>query len=350
MKTNNTDIPFGTLLSYQRPYIYRTSSITSTCIKMAVLLFIQLVVLLYTGSIAAVNVILFSFMGALLAGGVQFYVSRVPVYTLFPSLLAGLVAGFLFPENYPKLSALILVFFIILIANFVFSGFVNNWVNPVILIIVIAWFTGKKYFPSILIDLDSLVSRNPSLSFVQDSKLSFEFFDSPITDFLNKTVFNWFSVSLPNGYVSFLWDNHSIVPAFRFNFLNIVSSIVLFSDDSKDTIVPSLFLFVYIILVRLFAPFLAGGSLNTGDMILALFSSGTLFFAVFVIGWFGTLPMTFIGRVFLGVFAGIAAFLVTGAGTSFTGMAFTVLLCNLLNLFIRMIEDKKNMAKLVSRV
>ena len=42
MKTNNTDIPFGTLLSYQRPYIYRTSSITSTCIKMAVLLFFDI--------------------------------------------------------------------------------------------------------------------------------------------------------------------------------------------------------------------------------------------------------------------------------------------------------------------
>jgi len=350
MKTNNTQIPFGSKLSYQRPYIYRTSSITSTCVKMAVLLFLQLAALVYTGSTAAVHVILCSFLGAVLAGVVQYFISHVPVYTLFPSLLTGLVSGFLFPENYPKFAALVLVFIIILIVNYVFSGFVNNWVNPVILIIVIAWFTGKKYFPSILIDIDSLVSRNPSLLFVQDSKLNMSFLDSPVTDFLNRTIFGWLKVSLPNGYVSYLLDNHSIVPAFRFNLLNIVSSIVLFSDDTSDAMVPSLFLFVYLVLVRLFAPFLAGGSFNTGDMILALFSSGTLFFAVFIIGWFGTLPMTFAGRVILGVFAGVMAFLVTGAGTSFTGMTFTVLLCNLLNLFIRMIEDKKNMARLVSRM
>ncbi|MCQ2578123.1 MAG: RnfABCDGE type electron transport complex subunit D [Treponema sp.] len=350
MKTNDIDIPFGTRTSYQRPYIYRTSSITSTCIKMAVLLLLQLAVLVYTGSYAAVHVILCSFLGAVLAGVVQYYVSHVPLYTLFPSLLAGLLSGFLFPENYPRFAALILVFFLILIINFVFSGFVNNWVNPVILITVLAWFTGKKYFPSILIDLDSLFSRNPSLMFVQDSKLAFGFLDSPVTDFLNKTIFGWFKVSLPNGYLSFFWDNHSIIPAFRFNFLNIISSIVLFSDDTSDALVPSLFLFVYLVLVRLFAPFVAGGALNTGDMILALFSSGTLFFAVFIIGWFGTLPMTLSGRIILGIFAGLTAFLVTGAGTSFTGMTFTVLLCNLVNLFIRMIEDKKNMAKLVSRM
>ena len=92
-----------------------------------------------------------------------------------------------------------------------------------------------------------------------------------------------------------LWDTHSIIPAFRFNLLTIIASIVLFSDNSFSLLIPSIFLLIYALLVRMFFPYMAGGDFNQGDIVLAILTSGTLFVAVFMILLFGTHPMTIIG-------------------------------------------------------
>lgn len=349
MKEIKTDIPFNTKISFQRPYIYQTSSISATCIKIMALLLLQFILLITTKSYSAVTIIVCTLLASLCTSAIQFFAAKVPLYSLIPTVLEGFMVGFLFPENYPPFTAFVLVFIILVIVHFVFRGFANNWVNPVIMIICVAWFVGKKYFPSILIDTQSIVSRNPSLFFVQDSKQAIGFFDPVVTEFLNKYIFHLFKVSIPQGYVSFFWDNHSIIPAFRFNFLTLLSSVYLFSDDSIELMIPSVFLVTYAALVRFFAPMIAGGSFNTGDIILCLFSSGTLFFSFFLLCWYGTIPMTRGGKFILAVTGGVVAFLVVGAGTSFTGMIFTILFCNLLNLIIRMIEDKKNTTALSSR-
>lgn len=349
MKEIKIDIPFKTKLSFQRPYVYQKSSISAVCIRMMVFLVLQFIVLIHSKSYSAVGVISTTLSAAICASAVQYFVSKVPLYSLIPTILEGFMCGFLFPENYPLFAAFVLVFLVLLIINYVFSGFANNWANPIVLIVIVAWFVGKKYFPAILLDPQNLITRNPSLFFVQDSKQSIAFFDPAVTDFLNKYVFHYFKVSIPQGYVSFLWDNHSIIPAFRFNFLTLIASVYLFSDDSVEILIPSVFIVTYCALVRLFAPMLAGGAFNSGDIILCLFSSGTLFFTVFVLGWYGTVPMTKGGKFILAVSGGVVAFLVVGAGTSFIGMAFTVLFCNLLNLILRLIEDNKNYARLASR-
>jgi electron transport complex protein RnfD len=116
---------------------------------------------------------------------------------------------------------------------------------------------------------------------------------------------------------------------------------VLFADNSFSVLIPTIFLFVYALFVRLFIPFVSGGEFNQGDVILALLTSGTLFVAVFMIQWFGTHPMTVVGKVIYAIFAGLYAFILIGGGTSPVGMVYLIVVCNIINLLIRLIEEKR---------
>ena len=77
-------------------------------------------------------------------------------------------------------------------------------------------------------------------------------------------------------------------------------------------------------------------------MILALLTSGILFSSVFLIQWYGTIPVTVFGKVLLGVITGIIAFAIIGCGTSPVGMAYTIICSNIICMVIRIFEEKKN--------
>ena len=143
-----------------------------------------------------------------------------------------------------------------------------------------------------------------------------------------------------------MWDTHSLIPAFRFNIVTILSSIVLFCDGGISPLIPGIFIGVYAVLVRLFFPALNGGLLNTGDIILAIGTSGTIFCSVFLLQWFGTHPITLTGKILFAVISGIIAFLIVGCGTSPIGMIYTIVISNILNLLIRVVEEKNNVLRL----
>ena len=140
-------------------------------------------------------------------------------------------------------------------------------------------------------------------------------------------------------YVSLFWDSHSTIPAFRFNLLTIVSSIVLLSTEVLSPIIPAVFMAVYASLVKIFAPVFYDGFLFSGDIILALLSSGTLFCAFFLLPWHGTTPYTNRGKWCYAFIAGILAFFILGAGLSPSGFAFAILIVNVLSLFIQNVEN-----------
>ena len=48
------------------------------------------------------------------------------------------------------------------------------------------------------------------------------------------------------------------------------------------------------------------------------------------------------GKVVLGILSGIAAFAIVGAGTSPIGMAYTVMISNIISMIIRVFEEKHN--------
>lgn len=336
MKENNIK-----LLSNTNPFIYLCDSMTTMTYKLLILLLIQFAALIISKSYDSVFVIFFSFLGAFSACLLYYFITKESFYKSLDILIQGLFIGFFLPGSFP----LPAVFFITFVILFMFKVYVrnsNNWVNPAILTIIVAYFVGKIYFPGFTISFDLLTTKNPSVTLISSGTFPIFSFDSTITNFLNTYILSLFKVSIPEGLISLLWDTNAAIPAFRFNLLTILSTIVLFCNNFVMGIIPMFFVIVYSVMVRLFAPFCYGGSFNSGDIILALLTSGTLFTATFMMQYPGTIPISIKGKIIYGITAGLLAFFISGEGTSPIGMAYTILICNVFNLFLRYLEDINN--------
>lgn len=324
-----------------KPFIYQQPSISAVTTRVLILLLLQVIMLFITKSYAAIFVILASTIGSVCAHLIYFSITKEKNYSFITTICQGIMIGMLLPHSYPVFTVFFISFFTFLIYKYVFDEKENFWINIVAVTVLIAYFIGTYYFPGFLINSELFPQKNPSVVLIQNGAFPIYDFDTTITGFLNNYVFSHLKVNLPEGFVSLFWDTNSIIPAFRFNLLTIIASIVLFSENSFSVLIPSIFLIVYCCLVRLFFPMLNGGEFNQGDVLLALLTSGTLFFAVFIIQWFGTNPMTIIGKIIYAVFAGINAFVIIGCGTSPIGIVYITFICNILNLLIRFVEEKK---------
>ncbi len=325
-----------------KPYVYSIPSISSVSIKFLILMSIQASMLLFTKSYNAFFVVLTSLIASILASVINYYVSKEPFYNIMNIALQGIVIGLLLPETYPLPMVFVISFATIIVSRIIVFKGINSWINIPAISVIIAWYIGNIFFPQFALTSELLTVRNTSVYLIQSGYFPIYSFDTPITAFLNKYIFSITNVTIPEGFVSLFWDNHSLIPAFRFNLVTLISSIILFSDNSFSLIIPSCFIAVYTILVRLFVPYLFGGSINQGDMLLALLTSGILFSAFFLLQWYGTIPVSVSGKVILGIISGIIAFVIVGCGTSPIGMAYTIILSNIICMIIRIFEEKKN--------
>lgn len=342
LKSINIDNKLQSKFHLIKPYIYFRPSISAVTIRILILLTIQVVVLAFTKSYSALFVIIASVLGAACAAALNYLFTREALFNIMNIITQGLLIGLLIPENYPVVTIFFISFLSLFVSRTIFFRSINSWINVPAVAVIIAWFIGRKYFPEFLITSELIPLRNSSLYLIQSGAFQIHDFDTAITNFLNTYIFSFFDITVPDGFISMFWDTHSVIPAFRFNLITIISSIVLFSDNAFSGIIPTLFLIVYGVLVRLFAPFIFGGSINQGDVILAMLTSGTLFCATFLIQWYGTVPISTFGKILLGIFSGVMAFVIIGCGTSPVGMVFTVLITNIINLIIRSFEEVSN--------
>lgn len=339
MKNQNKIEKLNNKAAQVKPFIYKKPSISEISTRMLILLSIQIIMLIVTKSYQSLIVAAVAIIGAVAAASLDFALTKRRLYTSITLLVQGIMIGLLLPESYPPVTVFFLSFAVLFVFKYFCSNSENTWINMVAIAIVIAWFIGRKFFPSFLVTKSMLSLKNPSQLLIQNGTFQVYGFDSAITNFLNTHILNYLKVSLPEGYISLMWDSHSVIPAFRFNIITIVSAVFLFADGAFSLIISGMYLLVYAVLVRLFVPFLNGGFFNSGDVLLALFTSGTLFCATFVLQWVGTTPMTIVGKIIYGILAGIIAFLIVGCGTSPVEMVYMVLICNILNLVINVAEE-----------
>ena len=329
------------------PYIYSSPSISSISIRFIILLTLQIFMLVFTRSYDALIVVFSAILGSAVAAGINCVIHKKEYYQIMNMVIQGMLIGLLLPETFPPLPVFFITFLTLFFSRHLIFKSVNSWLNMVAFAVLIAWVTGRNYFPGFLVTSDILSLRNSSIYLLQNGTFPIYNFDSTITSVLNSTVFSIFRVSIPEGFVSMLWDSGNVIPAFRFTLLTIISSVIVFSDNTFSGIVPVIFLLSYTILVRLFCPLIFGGLFNQGDIILALSSSGILFCTVFLIQWFGTVPVTISGKIISGLSLGVCSFLIIGCGTSPIGMMYTILINNIITLYIRSIEERKCQSGLV---
>ena len=349
MSENKTKTPSDNGKKYRnliiRPFTYIHHSVGTESVVMLVLLGIQILMLALTKSFSAIAVICAAAAGSVIANFIDRKCTflKPQCYFTYPiSIVQGLVIGMLIPETYPPLTVFLITLLVMIIIKHFFGGFSYSLVNPSVFAVAVLWLAGAYLFGQIELTADMLTSRNPSQQLIESGIFPTAAFDSSVTETLNNAIFSLFKVSIPDGYASLFWDTHSVIPAFRFNLVTLVSSIVLFSMDGMKIVISSFFLAVYLLLIRFVSPVFFQGIPFQGDMLLALLTGGTLFTATFVLNWYGTVPSSLNGKIIYGILAGTAAFFIAGCGTSPAGMAFTVLLINFASILIQFYENDSN--------
>lgn len=328
-----------------RPFKYMTDSVLMEATKMIALLLVQIVLLFISKSYSSLLIVLAAVLGSL---GADFFSHKLfhnednDEYSFIVSIAHGMITGLLVPSTYSPLTVIIATFFTMLVVKHFFGGFSYEWVNPAVFSVVVLWIIGARLFPEYLVNMDILAVRNPSQILIENGTLPQYAFDPEITDALNASVFRLFKVSIPNGYVSLFWDNQSIIPAFRFNFVTLLSSVVLFAGNLIKCVIPGIFLAVYLALVRIVSPVICNGVAFQGDILLAFLTGGTIFFSVFVLSWYGTVPISLTGKIIYAFLAGLTAFLIAGPGTSPCGLIFTVLVSNIFSIVIQQWESRRD--------
>lgn len=323
-----------------KPFSYLKPSLNSMLIAFVIVLLPQIIMLAITGSYKSLIIIVCSILGAVVSNFLYAFFKKVSNFSYLSSLVQGIVIGMLLPYSYNPVAVFFITAASIFLSKYIFGGFASCWANPAAVTIAVSYFLNVTVFGDYLVTSADLQTRNAALSLINSGAIPLVSVDANITAFLNSSVFSLFKVSIPDGYVSLFWDTHSIIPAFRFNLITLVSSIVLLSLDMVDFIIPACFLLVYSLLVKFLGPVFVGGIAGQGDVILSLLTSGTLFCTLFILQWFGSTPISKIGKMIYGILAGLFAFLIVGFGTSPVGYVFTVLVMNCLSPVIQVVENK----------
>lgn len=323
------------------PFINKSSTFT-TFIWIFIAVLPQVVMLFVTKSFSNLILIASCIAACLLSEFFSFIEKKNIKLSILISCLHGTLIGFFLPAGYPPVSVFFIVLIVKLLMKYGFRETYSSWLNLVILSVITCWFIGQINFPGFLVTKDYLAAKNPSLVLIQEGIFPTFRFDEGFTSFFNDSTFSLFGVSIPQGYISMLWDTNSVIPAFRFNLLTIIASIFLMAMDVFPVKIPLIFLTVYSVLVKYLVPVFTGGIAMHGDMLLALFSSGTLFTAFFMLQWFGTTPLSRKGKIFYGILGGVFAFIFSGCGTSPIGSVVTILFLNITSPIIQYFENKYN--------
>lgn len=255
------------------------------------------------------------------------------------AILTGLLIGFLLPSTLGPVFVFCTAFSGCLLSRAIFGGTGSYWMNPVAVAVALAFLSQRELFPPFLITPETVTAAGDAFGALKIDHFSRIQSDTAITDFFNTVLLGKAGISLPEGYITLFWQSPSPIPAFRYNMLTLLASIVLLSMKIIDWIVPAVFLFTYGLLVYLFTP-VAGGRYGSGDILFALLTGGVLFVAFFILSEFSTAPRTRMGKLISGFAAGIICFLLCGPGGSPAGAAFTVIAVNPLSTIIEYVEKR----------
>lgn len=322
----------------------KSASLKTMCFWLA--LVPQIALLAATASWSSLLIILCCVLGAALSNADAFFEKQNSRLAVAYSLLTGTLTGFFLPSSYPPISAFFITFVFMFAAKRIFGPAGVSWLNPIAFTVTAAWFIGRTPFGGFAISGADLLAKNPSLGLIDGAMLT-NGVDEKITLFLNDSIFHLFNVSIPNGYVSLFWDNHAAIPAFRFTFLTMLSSLFLFAFDFRKAEISLSFVLLYLALVKFASPFFTGAAPMGGDAILAFLSSGVLFTAVFTLQWPGTVPYTVLGKCLFIIISSVLAFVFCGAGTSPVGASITVLFADIVSPALQVLENR-NLKKRLS--
>lgn len=328
------------------PFTYLTPSIKNTSLIILAVLVPQLLLLFITRSYNSLLLIALAVFASIFTEFLSNRLQNQKSLYDFQAIVQGVFIGLLIPSNYPLIPFVCILIISLFLIKYFFGGFSHSWINPVAFTIIVAYLLGLAFFNVDIVFLDYINVKEPITELINQGNFRVLPIDKRIIDFLNKSFFSYLGSEINPGYLSYMWDSYALIPAFRFGFLTLLASIVLFSLDVLRYYVPLAFILSYALLVALFAQTKQYGIFGQGDILFALFSSGFLFSAFFLLDWPGTSPLNPLGKIMYGIISGILAFLLVGSGQSAIGIMFTILIANIISPLMQIIELSMHKQKL----
>ncbi|MGF7107781.1 RnfABCDGE type electron transport complex subunit D [Treponema pedis] len=322
------------------PFIYTRFTSKKANFIIISLLLIQFGVLIAMGDFFAGLNILFAAAGSCAVEYFMQYLNLQKFKFSSEAVITGLLIGFFMPSEIGFIFTFFLSAISIFISKTLFGGTGSNWVNPAALAVCIAYISRPSVFPPVLSQIALLKEKGGMFAVLDSGTLSRVKADFTITSTLNSILLHGVGVTLPEGYISLFLNSSSPIPAFRYNLITLISSIVLFSLRITDYILPFIFIAVYAFLVWIFAQVPVTGIYFSGDILSAILTSGVLFTAFFVLSESSSAPKTKYGKAFSGFLTGVSAFFICGAGSSPSGILFAVLITNIFTPLIEKMEVK----------
>lgn len=321
------------------PFILTRPTVSKMSLIIICTLLPQVVMLAITGDTKALLNIVMTVLGSMLAQGTVTVPFRKHFFTDEIVFISGILTGLLLPVEIHLFVAFSSSFAGMYLARVLFGGTGFNWMNSTAVAVAIAWISHPESFPSFLVSSEGVQTVGSFFAALKLDHFNMLGSDQPITMMLNSFFLSKFGIKLPEGYITLFWISPSQIPAFRYNFLILLSSIVLLSLKIIDWIIPAVFLTTYSLLIRFFSlvPFDAG--FFQGDILFALLTGGILFVAFYMAGDYSTSPRTRLGKFICGFLSGIVCFFMCGPGGSPVGAIFTILIINVINPFIEYIES-----------
>ncbi|MCM1320742.1 MAG: RnfABCDGE type electron transport complex subunit D [Bacteroides sp.] len=331
------------------PFLHFTPSVHIRSRVLLLSFLPHICMLMYTKSYSSLYILIASAAASFCAELLHCALRRTADIQNGTFLLQGFFIGMFVPAGYHPAAVFFVSFGSLLLIKYAFGGGADSWIHPVCFTVVLLYFLGMAAFPQTDITAEALKRGSLVQNFLTEQNAAGAAFDEKITSWLNTYIFRLFGAEIPAGYISMFWDTHSAVPAFRFNFFTLLSSVFLLTENMIRALVPCLYMIAYAFCVRVFAFVPVTGSYFNGDMLFALLSGGTLFSAFFLLDWQGTVPLGAAGKVLYACSAGCAAFLFCGCGASSVGCVFTILVMNIFSVFIQFLEDRLYEARMAKR-
>ena len=322
------------------PFVYTRLPVLGMNIAVLSLLGIQILILAITADIYALLNITAAVMGVLCVENLLRYLASSKLSLSLEMIISGLLIGFFMPTGIGFIFVFILSAFSVFIVKTVFGGTGRNWLNPVAFAVCAAYISRPEAFPPLISDFSLLREKGSIFALMEANGLLKLKTDFTVTSALNSLLLHGVGVTLPEGYISLFLNSTSSIPAFRYNIVTLMSSIILFSIRAVDYILPAFFLATYAVLVWVFGMVPVSNIYFTGDILSAVLTGGVLFAAFFVMTEPASSPKTKYGKAMSGFFTGLFAFFICAHGASPAGIFFAIILSNVISPLIERLEVK----------
>ncbi len=253
-------------------------------------------------------------------------------------ILSGLITALMLPSTYPPFMAFGVSFVGFFFAEAIFGGMGAYWINPAAVSVAIAYIGNPSLFPGFLVSPESIRTVGDAFGALRLDSFTLVANDQTIAGSLNSGVLSFFDIRIPEGYITLFWRSPSGIPAVRYNFFILASSILLFASRTIDWIVPAVAIFTYSSLLLVFSLVPLGFDYFTGDILFGLLTSGVFFSVFFVLPDTSTMPRTVPGKTITGLLSGFAYFILCGPGGASTGSIFAIIIVNTFTPMIERIE------------